>query len=210
MRNPQSSQRQDVRDATRARILAVAMVVFGQDPAAGLEDVAAAAGIVRRTVYGHFSSRQALVHELVRSSATRLRSALADAIAAEPDPARAWVRYVRMMWPLAPEFRGLLRLRQTSRSEDTHALLDPLSRDIVDLIRAGQQRGCMTNRLPAQVLAATVIATVIAVLELSDDDANSATAITASTLALGIDPGVEELRSDHSRDRVRRQQETKP
>jgi len=49
---------------TRKRILDVAVEVLGQNPDAGMGDVAAAAGVVRRTVYGHFPTRSDLIRSL--------------------------------------------------------------------------------------------------------------------------------------------------
>jgi AcrR family transcriptional regulator len=43
--------------ANRRHILAVATRELARDPDASMDDVARAAGVVRRTVYGHFPSR---------------------------------------------------------------------------------------------------------------------------------------------------------
>ena len=64
---------------TRNRILDVALEVLGQNPDAGMADVAAAAGVVRRTVYGHFPSRDELVHALAQRAVDEITAVLAEA-----------------------------------------------------------------------------------------------------------------------------------
>ena len=61
---------------TRSRILEAARRQLGRDPDSGLGDIAEAAGVVRRTVYGHFDGRAALVTGLVEDAAQALRRAL--------------------------------------------------------------------------------------------------------------------------------------
>jgi AcrR family transcriptional regulator len=68
------------RDATenRAALLAAARVVLNRDPDTGLDAIAAEAGLTRRSVYGHFANRDALLRELISSGAARVASALAN------------------------------------------------------------------------------------------------------------------------------------
>jgi AcrR family transcriptional regulator len=67
------------RDAAenRAALLAAARVVLNRDPDAGLDAIAAEAGLTRRSVYGHFANRDALLRELIASGAARVAAALA-------------------------------------------------------------------------------------------------------------------------------------
>jgi len=51
---------------TRNRILDVALEVLGQNPDAGMGEIASAAGVVRRTVYGYFPTRTDLVRALAQ------------------------------------------------------------------------------------------------------------------------------------------------
>mgnify|MGYP000529473317 CR=1 FL=1 len=45
-----------------------AITAFAADPDASMDDVAKAAGVVRRTVYAHFDSREALINGIVVDS----------------------------------------------------------------------------------------------------------------------------------------------
>ncbi|WP_329375119.1 helix-turn-helix domain-containing protein [Streptomyces sp. NBC_01483] len=63
-------QRSDAR-SNRTRILATARQKLRDNPDASLDSIAQAAGVARRTLYGHFSSRQALVAALTQEEAKR-------------------------------------------------------------------------------------------------------------------------------------------
>ena len=63
---------------TRDRILDVALDVLGENPDAGMGDIASAAGVVRRTVYGHFPSRLDLVRTLTERAVTEMTAVLTE------------------------------------------------------------------------------------------------------------------------------------
>jgi AcrR family transcriptional regulator len=63
---------------TRDRILEVALDVLGDNPDAGMGDIASAAGVVRRTVYGHFPSRLDLVRTLTERAVTEMTAVLSE------------------------------------------------------------------------------------------------------------------------------------
>jgi len=86
---------------TRNRILDVAREVLGENPEAGMGDIAAAAGVVRRTVYGHFPSRGDLVRSLTQQAAGEITAVLAEVDSAETAADVVWVDFVARLWPLA-------------------------------------------------------------------------------------------------------------
>ncbi|WP_344059327.1 TetR/AcrR family transcriptional regulator [Microbacterium pumilum] len=67
-------------DSTRNRdaILQAAAECLSVNPSASLADIAQAAGIARITLYGHFSSRNELLTELVHTSMARVEAELAS------------------------------------------------------------------------------------------------------------------------------------
>ncbi|MGW3152076.1 TetR/AcrR family transcriptional regulator [Streptomyces sp. NPDC001177] len=71
-------RRSDAR-SNRRRILAIARQRLRGRPRASLDSIAQAVGVARRTVYGHFSSREALVAELTQEADQALRQAFATA-----------------------------------------------------------------------------------------------------------------------------------
>jgi AcrR family transcriptional regulator len=67
----------------RARLLAVTTEVIATDPGAGMEKVAAAAGVSRATLYHHFRNRDALMDALTDQSIGEVTAAVAEARPAE-------------------------------------------------------------------------------------------------------------------------------
>ncbi|MEK6310600.1 MAG: TetR/AcrR family transcriptional regulator [Curtobacterium sp.] len=78
MTTPAPSARAPRRDATenRAALLEAAKTELQRDPDASLETIAAAAGLSRRAVYGHFPSRDDLLREVVTIGAARIAAAM--------------------------------------------------------------------------------------------------------------------------------------
>lgn len=62
--------------SNRARILATARQELGRNPDVTLEELARAAGVVRRTLFGHFPGRAALLEALTEEASETLRLAL--------------------------------------------------------------------------------------------------------------------------------------
>src|SRR6201990_2403773 len=91
---PTDSARARAMAATRDRILDVALDVLGENPDAGMGDVAAAAGVVRRTVYGHFPSRLDLIRTLTERAVAEMTAVLTDVNGAHTEADAAWAEFV--------------------------------------------------------------------------------------------------------------------
>lgn len=85
-------------DLNRRRILDVALAELLRDPDASMDQIARAAGVVRRTVYGHFPSREALISTLVDDAVEALAAAHAAGREGVADPAEAVARSVLSVW----------------------------------------------------------------------------------------------------------------
>jgi AcrR family transcriptional regulator len=96
--------------ATRARILEAARRELGRDPDSSLGDIAKAAGVARRTIYGHFTGRAALVHGLAADAGEAVRRASALAHAPTPDAVTALARFVLTLWPVGDRYRTHITL----------------------------------------------------------------------------------------------------
>lgn len=92
-------------DANRRRILDVALAELLRDPDASMDQIARAAGVVRRTVYGHFPSREALISTLVDEAVEALSAAHAAGREDVRDPAEAVARSVLAVWASATSSR---------------------------------------------------------------------------------------------------------
>jgi len=165
----------------------VATEVLGANPDAGMGEVATAAGVVRRTVYGHFPSRADLVLALTRRAADELTAAVTDGPhdqAAE----EAWARFVGRLWPLLHRYRVLVVLRRGELGPDIHAVLAPVDAALADLVRRGQEDGVFGRHLPAEVLGQVAWSAVFTIADgdLAHGGLGAGAAVTTSLLVLGV------------------------
>ncbi|MGW8745510.1 TetR family transcriptional regulator [Streptomyces sp. NPDC055794] len=154
--------------STRARILCAAERLLVRDPDSSLAEVAAAAGVARRTVYVHFTGRDALVEGLVEEAARAVRHALAaaDASAPDDDPATALGRFVRALWPVGDRYGTLIVLarRRGLGPDPVNAVLGPARSTVTGIIARGQRAGVFHTGVPAGVLGAALEAHLLALL----------------------------------------------
>lgn len=173
---------------TRQRILDVAIGVLAQHPDAGMGEIAAATGVVRRTVYGHFPTREDLLRNLTQQAVRELLAVLADVDAEAGPPETAWVDYVARIWPLAHRYRVLLVLRRGRYSAEIHALLAPVEHALADLVRRGQADGVFGDHLPPGILSQIAQAAVFSIADsdASGDPVGAYAASITSLLMLGV------------------------
>src|SRR4051812_28254543 len=140
-------------EANRSHILDVALAELLRDPEASMDQLARAAGVVRRTVYGHFPSRDALVAALVDDAAQAVAEAHRAGREGVADPAEAVARSILAIWPIADRYRLLVHLAQRSVTmEGIRARLAPVREVCTELIRQGLAKGEFTSPLPAEAL----------------------------------------------------------
>jgi AcrR family transcriptional regulator len=89
----------------REALLAAARRELAADPAASIDAIAAAAGLSRRSVYGHFPSREALLAELLERGAARVASAVNAVEHATPLAEIALLG--RVVWDQVDEVRAI-------------------------------------------------------------------------------------------------------
>jgi AcrR family transcriptional regulator len=176
-------QRRNAR-SNRARILATARHELGRNPDITLEELARASGVVRRTLFGHFPGRAALLEALAEEAAEALRAAVArGADAAEPAD-RALARSSLSMWPVGDRYRMLLALAHRDLGAQRVAeVLEPARVRVTAIVERGQRDGVFHPHLPPAVLGAALEAMTIALLEevntgtFEDDGTRTAVAI---------------------------------
>jgi AcrR family transcriptional regulator len=178
---------------TRDRILDVALDVLGENPDAAMGDVAAAAGVVRRTVYGHFPSRLDLVRTLTERAVTEMTAVLTEASAPGAEADATWAGFVARVWPVAHRYRVLLALRRGEYGEAIHGLLGPLDELLADLVKRGQDSDVFAQHLPAGILSQLACGVVFAIAD--SDRSNGTLGARAATITSLLMLGVPETRA---------------
>jgi AcrR family transcriptional regulator len=178
---------------TRDRILEVALEVLGENPDAGMGDIASVAGVVRRTVYGHFPSRLDLIRTLTERAVTEMTAVLAEISASNAEPDAAWVEFIARVWPVAHRYRVLLALRRGEYGEAIHGLLGPVDELLADLVQRGQDSDVFAQHLPAGILSQLAYGVVFAVAD--SDRSNGTPGARAATITTLLMLGVPETRA---------------
>jgi AcrR family transcriptional regulator len=175
-------------DARRNRILDVALEVLGQNPETGMGDIASAAGVVRRTVYGYFPTRTDLVRTLAQRAVDEIAGVLDQVNASDRAADAVWVRFIAHLWPLAHRYRVLLTLRRGEYGEEIHALLGPVDETLAELVQRGQDSGVFGRHLTAHVLSQVAFAAVFTIADnsRSGENLDASAAATTSLLILGV------------------------
>ncbi len=158
MRDTQPTRRRRS-DAQRSidAILGAARTMLGDRPDASMEDIAAAAGVSRQTVYAHFSSRDALIDTLLDAVGAETIAAMDAARLDTLPPADALRQYLDIGWELIrrhPYLLGPALTRNPPGSDETH---DAGVARLEQLIRRGQHAGDLDRALPAAWLAVAII-----------------------------------------------------
>jgi AcrR family transcriptional regulator len=138
-----------------ARILAV------QGEQASMNDVAAAAGVARATVYRYFPNRQALLDELARAAVSEADEGLASARIDEVPPEEGVARAVRALVDVGDSFVLLARERVRSEPERfERRVTQPLR----ELFERGQAAGDIRPDIASALLTESLIGLIVGVL----------------------------------------------
>ena len=190
---PTESSRVRSTKERRDRILDVALDVLGENPDAGMGEIASAARVVRRTVYGHFPSRLDLVRTLTERAVTEMTALLTELNASDAEADATWAEFVARVWPVAHRYRVLLTLRRGEYGEAIHDLLGPVDELLADLVKRGQDSDVFAQHLPAEVLSQVAYGAVFAIA--SSDLSNATLGARAATITSLLMLGVPETRA---------------
>lgn len=149
-------------DAERSitAILDAAVRVLGVRPDASMEDVAAAAGVRRQTVYAHFPSRDALLSSVLERATAETLAAI-DAAGLDDGPATdALLRLLDVTWALFARTPHLLHpaAAPPMTAAESHALHSPVFERLDRLVRRGQDAGEFDRELSRPWLLTTLMA----------------------------------------------------
>ncbi|MEV7883667.1 TetR/AcrR family transcriptional regulator [Streptomyces sp. NPDC002817] len=177
-------------DANRRRILDVALAELLRDPDASMDQIARAAGVVRRTVYGHFPNREALLSTLVDGAVEAVAAADEAGRKGVEDPAQALAASTLAVWEVADRYRILVALAQRSVTmQGIRERLAPVRESSEALLRRGLDEGVFVSVLPVPALAYVHEQLVFAVMEavndglLAPEEAGRSAAVTVLTAA---------------------------
>jgi TetR/AcrR family transcriptional repressor of mexCD-oprJ operon len=128
---------------------------------ASMNDVAAAAGVARATVYRYFPNRDTLVDELARTAVADVEARLASARIDTVAPEEGIVRAVRALVEGSDRFVILARERPRS---DPERFERGVARPLRRLLERGQAAGDVRDDLSSARLTASLIGLVVGLL----------------------------------------------
>jgi AcrR family transcriptional regulator len=133
----------------RQRLLDAAARVLGDDPAATLEDVAAAAGVGRATLHRHFARREDLVRAVFVGALDQLTVALRGARLDEGSVVDAFDRALASVLAESTAYRVLVRAPSPELVPDVLQRFDALQAELESLAERGKHDGVIAERQPA-------------------------------------------------------------
>lgn len=159
--------RRDARQ-NRAAIVLAAAEILRADPEAGVDTIAARAGLTRRAVYGHFPSRDELVEEVFVTGAARIAAALLPIN--DEDPRIAIATIGARLWREVAHVRTTVRLavRGPHRSRVAE-VLTPLREVLLREVELGVASGVFRQDIQAVTLARLIEGTALAVLDVASE-----------------------------------------
>jgi TetR/AcrR family transcriptional regulator of autoinduction and epiphytic fitness len=161
------------RDAeeNRDRILRAARTLLARQPAASMDDLAQAAGVVRRTVYAHFPNRDELLAGLADRCSADLLEALSRTDRDALDPEVAFADFVVTLWTAGEEYRLLISLAESNLGmAGIRELLIPVAAQSYGLLERARASGRFATHLPLPVLSAALQAMTLAMMQAVNDE----------------------------------------
>ena len=177
-----SAPRQALQQRVAAAILDGAARMFAlEGEHASMNDVAAAAGVARATVYRYFPNRQALFDELAQAVVSDADARLAAARIDEVAPGEGIARAVRALVDLGDSFVLLARQRVRSDPERfERRVMQPLR----ELFERGQSEGDFREDIASARLTESLIGLTVAVLSSTPPPGKEDTIATITGLFL--------------------------
>ncbi len=168
-------------------ILEAGRQCLSRDPDASVNEIAAAAGVGRVTLYGHFPNRAALVAAVITRALDEFVTSL-DAVDLTGDPRDALARLIDATWrPTAESTFLVVAAERTMTSEELLAAHGQPHKRVIDFVEHGREQGAFRTDQPTSWLLAVFHSVVhaaaneVAAGRLRADDAGAA--IGATVLA---------------------------
>jgi AcrR family transcriptional regulator len=157
--SPKGGARRRRIDAERsiAAILGAAIEVLNDRPQATVEQIAAAAGVTRQTVYAHFASRDALLEAVVARVIGDVNAALDAAELEHRAPAAALQRLLDVSFEIAARHQFMFHLPTVGQERDIERH-GPITTALERLVKRGQTDGSFDPHTPPSWLIAATFA----------------------------------------------------
>jgi AcrR family transcriptional regulator len=178
---PTRRRRSDAQRSIDA-ILNAARTVLGERSDGSMEDIAAAAGVSRQTVYAHFPSRDALIAALLYTVGAETVAAMDAAGLDTLPPADALREFLDIGWQLIRRYPFLLGPALTQNPPGSNDPHNAGTARLEQIIRRGQRAGDFDRTPPAAWLAAAIVG--LASAAAGEVAAGRLTASKAAVLAL--------------------------
>ncbi|WP_052049194.1 MULTISPECIES: TetR/AcrR family transcriptional regulator [Nocardiaceae] len=183
--------RRGTKQTNRDKIIGAAISAYESDPDATIGDIADAAGVVRRTVYGHFPSRRDLIIGIADQASDDLIRRLSGVADIVDDPILALATLELATWPVGNRYRTLLGVGRRELGEGRiRELLDPARRTTVTVVEQGQLSGRFSTELTPATFVVVAEAATLALLDrmnVGDDQIDGYTAATVTLTLAGVD-----------------------
>jgi AcrR family transcriptional regulator len=156
---PTRRRRADARRSIDA-IVSAARTVLSERSDASMEDIAAAAGVTRQTVYAHFPSRDALIAALLYAAGAETVAAMDAAGLDTIPPVDALRQFLEIGWQLIRGNPHLLGPALTQNQPGSYYNHDAGVARLEEIIRRGQRTGDFDRTFPAAWLAVAIVGLV--------------------------------------------------
>jgi TetR/AcrR family transcriptional regulator, mexCD-oprJ operon repressor len=174
-----------------AAILDAATECLAVNPEASINDIAAAAGVGRVTLYGHFGNRAALVGQVVDRAMARSDAEL-EAVDLDGDAHEALGRLLVASWHVTHRVGGLVLAAQTALPErDFHAAHDKPTQRVLRLLRRARREGSVRTDMPLNWQVTTIQGVIHAAsgaVHRGELDAEKAPGLVRSTVLAALTP----------------------
>jgi AcrR family transcriptional regulator len=145
------------------RIIESAIHVFALDPAAGMNDVAARAGVGRATLYRHFPSREDLMAAIKAQARHEAITAVESCPLDEGSAIECIERIVRAVIELGDRYRFINGWR--AEGDEHPEPRERISAALQAAAERGQRRGEITRSVPAEWAALAIRSLMLAAIE---------------------------------------------
>jgi AcrR family transcriptional regulator len=141
-------------------VLDAAIALLARRTDASVEDIAAAAGVVRQTVYAHFPSRSVLVDAVIEHLTAETTTRLEALDLTTPPPDEALQQWLEATWSLIERYPVLLSpaIAEAAPATDELERHETVTTQLAELLRRGRRTGVFDKSWPESWMVATVIA----------------------------------------------------